>query len=118
MGSSKKYGPGSCSAKLRIIRSSTCSSCSAAGRKTTPDTLLSALLDQFGYQTAPAGLVARAETGAVIPVKIFVEEEQVFPVRIALKDFGAARDGTPAVLAANKNMNEAAGDFGCHFPEI
>src|SRR5580658_7806825 len=100
------------------MRSSTCSSCSATGRKITPDTLLSALLDQFGDEASPSGLVACADTRAVIAVEIFVKEQQIFPVRIALENFGTARDGTPAVLASDKNVNEAAGDFGSHFPEI
>src|SRR5580658_7169135 len=100
------------------MRRSACSSPPTAGRKITPDTLLSALLDQFGDEGGPAGLVTRADAGAVIAMEIFVKEQQISPVRIALENFGAARDGTPPVLAANKNMNEAAGDFGGHFPEI
>ena len=84
----------------------------------TPDTLLSALFDQFGDQGSPASLVTRADAGAIVGMEIFVEEEQIFPVRIALEDFGAAGDRPSAVFAANENMNQAAGDFGSHFPEV
>jgi len=31
------------------------------------------LLDQLGYQTGPAGLVARADPGAVVAVEVLVK---------------------------------------------
>src|SRR5271169_976789 len=100
------------------MRRSAFSSARAAGRKITLGTLLSALLDQFGDQSSPASLVTRADACAIVGMEIFVEEEQIFPVRIALEDFGAAGDRPPAVFATNENMNQAAGDFGSHFPEV
>src|SRR5580658_3166200 len=100
------------------MRRRTCSSSRTTGRKMTAGTLFPALLDQFGDEPGPAGLVARADTGAVIPMEIFVEKKQVLPVGIALEQFRAASDGAAALLVTNENVNEAAGDFGRHFPEI
>jgi hypothetical protein len=48
------------------------------------------LLDQFGYQTGPAGLMACADPGAVVAVEVFVEWNRVAPVRVGLKFFRAA----------------------------
>src|SRR5580700_4124026 len=84
----------------------------------TLDTLFPALLDQFGNQAGPAGLVTRAEAGAIVSMEVFIEEQQVPPVRIALEKFGAAGNGAAAVFATNENMNEAARNFGSHFPKI
>src|ERR1700722_5989846 len=97
---------------------SACSSCGAAGRKMTLDTLFSALLDQLGDQAGPAGLVTRAEAGAIVCMEIFIEQEQISPVWIALEQFGAAGNGAAAVFATNENVNEAARNFGSHFPKI
>src|SRR5580704_5084662 len=100
------------------MRRRTSSSSRTAGRKMTPGTLFPALLDQFGDEPGPACLVVRADTGAVIRMEIFVEEQQVPPVGIALEQFGAASDGAAAHFVTNENVNEAAGDFGSHGPEI
>ena len=50
--------------------------------------------------------MARPDAGAVIPVKVFVKEEQISPVRIILEEFRAARYGTAPVFSPDKNMNE------------
>src|SRR5580704_7527020 len=100
------------------MRSRACSSSFTAGRKMMPGKLLSALFYQFGYEPGPAGLVARADTSAIVAVKILVEEEQILPVRIALEKFGGAGDRAAAVLASHENMNEAAGNLGGDFPEV
>ena len=47
--------------------------------------LFSALLQQLGDQAGPAGLMAGAEPGAVVAVEVFVEQDQVAPVRIGLE---------------------------------
>src|SRR5580692_1630831 len=117
-GSSKKYAPGSCSARLRIRRSSDCSSSLLAERKTTLATLLSTLFDQLRDQAGPASLVTRTNASAVVAMEILVEEQQVLPMRIALEQFGPTGYGTTTVLAAHKNMNQAARNFSCHFPKI
>jgi hypothetical protein len=45
------------------------------------------LLDQFGDQAGPAGLMASAQTSAVITMEIFMEENQIPPMGIALEVF-------------------------------
>src|SRR5947208_13430847 len=46
---------------------------------------LPALFEQLGDQTCPAGLVAGAETRAVVTVKALVKQNQVPPERVPLK---------------------------------
>ena len=55
----------------------------------------------------PAGLVARAEAGAVVAVEVFVEQDVVAPVRIVLELLGAAVHRPPAVLVAQEDAREA-----------
>ena len=44
-----------------------------------------------------------ADAGTVVAMKIFVERNQVAPVRIVLKLLGAAEDRPPPVLIAGKD---------------
>ena len=53
-------------------------------------------------QAGPAGLVARAEAGAVVAVEVLVEEQQVAPVRVLLEQPLAAVDGSATVRPARK----------------
>ena len=39
-------------------------------------------VEEFGYESCPAGLVAGAEAAAGVAVEVFVEEEEVAPVGI------------------------------------
>ena len=55
--------------------------------------------------------MACADPCAVVAVKVFIEQDEVAPVRIALKEFGSARYGPPAVPIAEENVNEPPGDF-------
>src|ERR1700687_1827969 len=80
--------------------------------------VLAALFNQFCDQAGPAGLMAGAEAGAVVAMKIFVEKDEVAPVRIALKAVGAAGYGPAATRIAKKNMNKPPGDFRSYLPEI
>src|SRR5712692_5696691 len=82
------------------------------------DPLLTALFNQFCDQTGPAGLMASADPGAIVAVEVFVEKDQIAPVRIALKELGAARHGPAAIRIAEKNVNEPPGNFGGYLPEI
>src|SRR5208337_1320133 len=43
------------------------------------------LLDQFGHESSPTGLVTGADSCAVIAVKILVEVDEVAPVRVVLE---------------------------------
>jgi hypothetical protein len=56
-------------------------------------------LDDFCHEPGPAGLVARAESRSVVPVKVFIEQDVVAPVRIGLELFGASINRTPPCLS-------------------
>ena len=66
----------------------------------------------------PAGLVARAEPGAVVAVEVLVEEDVVAPVGIGLELLRAAVDGSPAVLVAQEDAGEPVGDLLGHLEEV
>src|SRR5712692_8522350 len=80
--------------------------------------LNAALLDQLGHQAGPAGLVAGAEACSVVAVKILIEQDQVLPERVVLKDFRRAVYGPAAVAAAQENPGQAVRKLPGHFPEI
>src|ERR1700674_2777457 len=91
---------------------------SAASRIISWDTLFTALFNQFCDETGPAGLVACADAGAVVAVEVFVENDEVAPVWVVLKDRGRARHGLSAVRVAEKNVNQPPGDFRGNLPEV
>ncbi len=62
--------------------------------------------------------MAGANPAPIIAVKIFVEENEIAPVRIALKELDAACYGTAAVRIAKENVNEPPGNFRRYLPEI
>src|SRR5437762_13515373 len=62
--------------------------------------------------------MAGAETGAVVAMKIFVEKDEVAPVRIALEELQSSCHRAPPVLSAQENMGEPPGDFRGDLPEI
>ena len=64
-----------------------------AGRIANADILLATLFDQFGDETSPTGLMAGTDSCAVVAMKVFVEKDEVAPVRIALKGLGGAGYG-------------------------
>src|SRR5687768_4110529 len=74
----------------------------------------SPLVDQVRHQSGPAGLVVRAETGAVVAVEIFVEQQQVAPVLVVLELLRAAVDRTRAVLAAGEQADHPVGHVAPH----
>src|SRR5262245_42733569 len=55
--------------------------------------------------------MARAEARAVIAVEVFVEQDQVAPVRIGLEFLRATVDRTPALLVAQEDRGEAPRDL-------
>jgi hypothetical protein len=62
----------------------------------------------------PTGLVARAEAGPVVTVEIFVEQDQIAPVRVLLELPGSAIHRTPAILVSQEDAREAARDLLGH----
>src|SRR5262245_48342030 len=69
--------------------------------------VLAQLLTQLGDQASPAGLVAGADSAAVIAVEVFVEWNIVSPVRIALEQLGIAEHRSPAIVAAQEDVDQA-----------
>jgi serine/threonine protein kinase len=53
--------------------------------------------------SGPAGLVAGANAGSVIPVEILVKQNQIMPTGIPLEFFSAAMERAPFVLLAAKD---------------
>src|SRR5258708_27799293 len=62
--------------------------------------------------------MAGANPAPIIAMKIFVEKNEIAPVRIALKKLGASGYGTAAVRIAKKNVNEPPGNFRGYLPEV
>src|SRR6267142_3925499 len=81
-------------------------------------TSLAALLDELGDEPRPARLVAGADAGALIAVKILVEEEKVAPVWIDLERPDGAVHGAPAVAAAQEQADEPARQLARDVPEV
>lgn len=69
--------------------------------------LFTVLLEQLCDERGPAGLVACTDARAVISVKVFVEGDQVAPVRIGLKSRGAPKDRAASVSVKQKNSRKA-----------
>src|SRR5439155_10560490 len=69
-------------------------------------------------EAGPAGLMAGADAGAIVAMKIFVKKNEVLPVRIALKEFQPSCHWAPPVLSPQENMGEPPGNFGGHLPEV
>ena len=62
--------------------------------------------DHVGDHAGPPGLVGRAETGRVVPVKVLVEQQVIFPLRILLQPLDPAEAGPPPVRADEENRDE------------
>src|SRR5258705_4693275 len=102
----------------RIRHRRSASSGSMASRIVSSGTFFPALFNWLSNETGPAGLMAGADAGTIIAVKVFVEKDEVAPVRIALKKFAAASYRPAPFRIAQKNVNEPPRDFSSHLPEI
>ena len=58
-----------------------------------------------------------ADAGAVVAVEVFVEEDEVFPVRVVAIDSGAAVYGAASTLVGHKDAGEPPGDLFGDFPQ-
>ncbi len=67
---------------------------------------LMVLLDEFGDQSGPTGLVARADPGAVVAVEVFVERDQIVPVRVVLEFFRAAEYGSSLIRTVQEDAHQ------------
>src|SRR6516162_10006095 len=61
--------------------------------------------------------MAGADSRTVIAVEVFVEQDQIPPVRIALEFFAAAIH-RPRLALAGENANEAAGELTAHLLQV
>ena len=74
-------------------------------------------LDQPGDRTGPTGLMAGAQTGTVVAMKVLVEHQQVSPVRIALKRRHASVNRSAAAVVSAEDRNETIGDLFGHLEQ-
>src|SRR5262249_15739056 len=79
--------------------------------------LLMVLLDELGDQSGPAGLVARTDSGAVVGVEGFVKRNQIAPMRVVLKFFSAAEDGSLPIRVQEEDLHEPTRNFSGDLPE-
>lgn len=56
--------------------------------------------DQRRHQSGPSCLMAGADTSAVVAMEIFVEQQVILPVQVALKLLGTAKYRSSARLIA------------------
>ena len=68
--------------------------------------------DQLGDETRPAGLMARAEPGAVVAVEVLVEEDVVLPGRVGLEPLDPAEARPPSVLADEEERDQPLAEVG------
>src|SRR6516225_11401240 len=76
------------------------------------------IFDQTCNDPSPPSLVAGADAGAVVAVEIFIEQQVVAPMGIALKLVGAAKDRAAACLVAQKDPCQAIGDLLRHLEQV
>src|SRR5256885_14396269 len=72
------------------------------------------LLKQFRHQSGPSGLMVCAHSGAKVAIEIFVELDQVAPVRVILKNLVASVHRTPAVPAARSEEHTSELQSPCN----
>src|SRR5579883_735245 len=107
-----------CFRRERITESNAGSLASMAPRQVVGCASLAGLLDEFSNQAGPPGLMIGADASTVVAVKVFVKQNEVFPVRVALEHFDAARHGAPSIRPAQEEMNQAAREVRGHGPQI
>ena len=62
--------------------------------------------DKGGHETGPARLMAGADAGAGVPVKVLVEEHVVPPVRVGLELLCVPEYGSAPVLVAQEDAGQ------------
>src|SRR5438105_2436072 len=78
----------------------------------------SPLINQTGDERGPSRLMRGAQAFAGVAVEVFVEEEQILPVRVMREQLRFAcatrtEDGPIAVRIANEDMDETIGEARC-----
>src|SRR5829696_3759658 len=82
------------------------------------DSSPSPLVNQRGDEPRPAGLVRGAEPHAGVAVKVFVEQDEVAPVRVVLELGVPAVGGAAPFGVARKQPYEAVGEAARHLVEL
>src|SRR5262245_9397419 len=70
--------------------------------------LFPALLNQFRHQSGPAGLMTGADASPVVPMKVFVEQYVVAPMRIALQTVRSAEHRACPLGILKKDVRQPA----------
>ena len=73
------------------------------------------LRDKVGDEAGPARLVRSATAAAIVTVEVFVEEDVVLEIGVALERFIPSEDGTSTVGITTKNPYEPATDLVSDF---
>src|SRR5688572_7222464 len=80
-------------------------------------TLLMVLLDQLCDQTSPTRLVTSADSGAFVAVEIFVEWDQIAPMRVVLELFRAAENRPSLICILQEDVHQPPRNFPGYLPE-
>src|SRR5215469_18952119 len=78
---------------------------------------LAALLQRFGHQTSPAGLMACAYTSASVPMEVLVKKNELVPIGIRLEFLNAPIDRALALLISQENPRKSARKLGGDIPQ-
>ena len=71
-------------------------------------------LNEARQETGPTGLVTGTDSGAIVAMEVFVEQDQISPIRVLLELFATAIDGSRAILAgedADQSLCELGADL-------
>src|SRR5271169_7097448 len=74
--------------------------------------------DQRRHQPGPSGLMTGADTGAVVAMEIFVEQQVIPPIGIVLEFLGTPKYRPPAGLIAQEDPGQPVRDFACDLKQI
>src|SRR5438067_897565 len=79
---------------------------------------LAILLHELGDEACPSGLVRRSQPGAVVSMEVLVEEHEIFPIWVGLKQRVAAMRWTASVGIEQEQARETIGELTRHLPKI
>lgn len=74
--------------------------------------------DEHRDEGGPAGLVAGAETGAVVAREVLVERQVLRPVDVVLQPLDAAEAGSSSGGASKGQLDEPVGELVGHLTEV
>jgi len=76
------------------------------------------VFDQTSDDAGPSGLLAGADAGAIVAVEVFVEQQVVAPLGIALRFLRRAKDRPEAGFIAQKDPGQAISDLLRHLEQV